>query len=486
MSNQHHYLKLNPNSPVSATDLAVIVTSPELLKTWNDLNENALKANSKQPSIQLVNNIRLTAALIVQAEIVIASQNFELMRALNLYDQTLSSADIAQGFIKGIGNKLTDIARQTIAFTEPADMNLQHAQARTDALLSKPQQIADAIKTLWRDPDTIPKALQAELTDIRQRLAKSMIEEHPGITIGTELGATTTSIIAGTINPINKGKMITDVAQASMKKSMNWQNYATLIGGGLQPPPLKPMRDFSDDMHFVKPLTKYDRSRVIYAPKPSHKIVAEHLPDYGMTYLIKARDDREKYGSGTELFLSVIKTFHVNGIDISRIKSTWDQGALGTNWQQFMNARLAGETIEHASKHTFSGKMAAKLGLTSVDISKVDSAIETVENALQKNYMTLYPVFNRPNWGSNPAWNDYANSWVISQGRAGLTVISKINNSTRIKTTQAIPDQLLQQVEQLPAKQQKVVLEQLQENLSNTNSTVTNSAKKSTNPDIEF
>lgn len=148
MPHQPHNLKLNPYTPVSATDLAVIVSSHDLLQAWNNLNDSALRAEGERRNAQLINNIQSTAALIAQTEKVISSQNFELMRALNLYDQTLSPVDIAKGFLGGIGNKLTDIAKQATAFTESEDMNLQHAQAREDAQLSKPQKIADDINIL--------------------------------------------------------------------------------------------------------------------------------------------------------------------------------------------------------------------------------------------------------------------------------------------------------------------------------------------------
>lgn len=484
MTHQLH-LKLNPYAPISATDLATIVATHDLLQAWNNLNENALKAEGNPASTQLINNIQSTAALIAQTEKVVSSQNFELMRALNLYDKTLSATDIAKGFVGGMGDKLTDIAKQAIAFTEPSDMNLQRAQTRTHALLSKPQKTADAVSYLWHHTNVIPEAFQAELSEARQHLAQSMVGEHAGVTIGAELGAAAASIFINSINPTNKAKVITNSAESSAEKSMNWHDYTHLIGGGLHPPPLKPMRDFSDDMHFVKPLTQYDQSRVIYEPNLSHKIIASNLPEYGMTYLIKTLDNREKYGSGTELFLSAIKKFHTNGVDITHIRSTWNEGALGTNWQQFMDARLAGETIEQAAKHTFGGKMAEKLGLTSVDTSKVDSAIETADHTLKNNYTTLYPVFNRPDWGSDPAWSDYANDWVLSQGRAALTVSPKTNANIPTKATPSIPEKLMQQVEQLPAKQQEVVLKQLQENLVSTNREPVNIIKNTGDPDIE-
>ncbi|MDO9050992.1 MAG: hypothetical protein Q8N02_02080 [Methylotenera sp.] len=95
------------------------------------------------------------------------------------------------------------------------------------------------------------------------------------------------------------------------------------------------MRDFSDLMKFNQSQVSGGPSRLIYEPDKSHKIIVDHFPDYGTNYLIKANVDRERYGNGTEIFLSAIKKFHGNGEDISRINDTWDAGQLGTNWKQF-------------------------------------------------------------------------------------------------------------------------------------------------------
>jgi hypothetical protein len=484
LSHQPHNLKLDSYTPVSAADLAVIVSSHDLLQAWNNLNESALRAEGKCRNAQLVNNIQSTAALIAQTEKVISSQNFELMRALNLYDQTLSPVDIAKGFLSGIGNKLTDIAKQATAFTEPEDMNLQHAQARVDALLSKPQKIADAINILWQNPGILSNAFQAELSEARQRLVQSMVGEHPEIVIGSELGTIATSVIVNSINPTNKAKAITDVAEFTVATPMDWHNYATLIGGGLHPPPLKPMRDFSDLMKFNQSQVRGGPSRLIYEPDKSHKIIVDHFPDYGTNYLIKANVDREKYGSGTEMFLSAIKKLHGNGEDISRIKDTWDAGQLGTNWKQFMDARQAGDSTEQAAKHTFTGRMAERIGLTSVNVSKVSAEIEVVNESLQKNYSTLSPVFHRPDWGSNAAWSDYANKWSLSQGRPALTVMPRINTDTTQKSNYSIPDKLLQQVEKLPVTQQESVLKQLYENYFH-HADIATAIKKVDDTDIE-
>lgn len=485
MAHQTHHVKLNPYAPVSAADLATIVASHDLLQAWNNLNENALKAEGKVLSAQLISNIQSTAAFIVQTQKIVASQNFELMRALNLYDQTLSPTDIAQGFFTGVNDKLTDVAKQAMAFTEPADMRLQHAQARTDALLKKPQKIANAISQLWQHPNTIPATFQAELSGMRNQMAQNMVGEHAGLAIGNKLGAAVASITINSISLVNKGKVITNVAESTTEKPMAWHDYATLVGGGLHPPPLKPMRDFSDEMRFLRPYTQYGQSRVTYEPSLSHKIIAEIHPGYGMTYLIKALDDREKYGSDTELFLSAMKKFQTHGVEINRIKSTWDKGELGTNWQQFINARQAGETVEHAVKHTFGGKMAGKLGLTSVNIKKVNPDITALNDAPPNTCSKLYPVFNRPYWGNNATWNDYANNWVLSQGRAELTVTPIKNTGMYNKINPSIPGNLLQQVEQLPANQQEIILKKLQANFATITDTSAAIIKKTKDSDID-
>jgi len=200
------------------TDLAVIVSSHDLLQAWNNLNESALRADGKRHNAQLVNNIQSTAALIPKTEKDICSQNFEFMRALNLYEKTLSPVDVAKGFVSGIGNKITDIAKQATAFTEPEDINLQHAQARVDALLSKPQKIAGTINILWQNPGILSKAFQAELSEARQSLVQSMVGEHPTIAIGSELGAITTSIIVNSINPTNKATVIKRANDTDVKR----------------------------------------------------------------------------------------------------------------------------------------------------------------------------------------------------------------------------------------------------------------------------
>ncbi|MDO9050991.1 MAG: hypothetical protein Q8N02_02085 [Methylotenera sp.] len=119
-----------------------------------------------------------------------------------------------------------------------------------------------------------------------------------------------------------------------------------------------------------------------------------------------------------------------------------------------MDARQAGDSTEQTAKHTFTGRMAERIGLTSVNVSKVSTEIEVVNESLQKNYSTLSPVFHRPDCGSNAAWGDHANNWSLSQGRPALTVTPRVNADTTPKPNYLIPDKLLQQVEKLPATQQ--------------------------------
>jgi hypothetical protein len=149
-----------------------------------------------------------------------------------------------------------------------------------------------------------------------------------------------------------------------------------------------------------------------------------------------------------------------------------------------MDARQAGDSTEQAAKHTFTGRMAERIGLTSVNVSKVSTEIEVVNESLQKNYSTLSPVFHRPDWGSNAAWSDYANKWSLSQGRPALTVMPRINTDTTPKSNYSIPDKLLQQVEKLPVTQQESVLKQLYENYFH-HADIATAIKKVDDTDIE-
>ncbi len=91
---------------------------------------------------------------------------------------------------------------------------------------------------------------------------------------------------------------------------------------------MKPVRDFSDWMRFDAPALKGDKSHVTYFPSESHKIDAAVLPKSGMTFLIQTVQYREKYGSGTEVFLSAVKNFTAMALASTRSSTTGRQSTL--------------------------------------------------------------------------------------------------------------------------------------------------------------
>lgn len=464
MSSPQRPFKFNPHVEISVADLAAIVASHDQLQGWNNLAEQALGGVGDQPDSQVVKNIQRTAALIMRSEKVVSSQNFELMRAMNLFDKTLSPTEMAKGFVEGSWNELLDEVKKAVSFTNPGDMNLQHSQARTDALLSEPGKIAGAAAALLQRPAIVTQAMQqgaqVKMTETVMGLAANMVDVDPSHAVGAALGAAATGMVIGSFNPAGKGNTLAMTAEKAAAKPLDWHEYATLLGGGSYPPPLRPSRDFSDLMKIEAPMFGRGQARVTYTPSKSHKIVAEVFPDYGMKFLVKAQDDREKHGSGTEMFLSAMKKFRERGVDVSLIKADWDEGALGTNWQQFMDAYQAGASHNEAFKRTFTGRMAGRLGLTSVEMKDLDWA-------LASESPNLSPQFKRPDWGKDRAWNDYANAWVSSQGRPALELMPRDAVCATAKSVHAIPAELRQQVEMLPVGQREAVLKQLEGNFAN-------------------
>lgn len=449
--------------PIAESELTDIIGDHDRLKAWNDLNDQALSAASNEPDHQVVKNIQATAALIMRQEKIIASQNFELMRAMNLFDKTLSAIDLAEGFAKGSLNALQDKARETFTFITPSDMNLKHSQARGDEVMNTPMKLAEAAREISQHPGMAAKAMQVQyqtqITETVFNLAASMSDTNPSEAVGAAIGVALSGMVINGLTPAGKGKMLTMSAEKVIAKPTNWHEYATLLGGGSYPPPLRSSRDFSDLMQIESYKFIKEKARVSYTPGKIHKIVADLYPGEGMSFLIKAKGNRDQHGSGTEMFLSMTKKLHENGIDIPSIKASWQEGELGANWQQFMEAYHAGATPTQAFKQTFTGRMAERLGLTSVDMKYPDWALAT-------DSPTLKPVFKRPDWGKNPAWNDYANAWVLSQGRPGLEVISRGANEVVKKAPPAIPEGILKQVETLPPAQRDGVLRQLEANFA--------------------
>lgn len=431
--------------PVSSAELSAIIHSHEKLKRWNDQNEQALQG---EPDATLIHNIRLTAAQIMLEEKAVSSQNFELMRAMNLFDRTISAREVVTAALDSAMNTATESITAQIKTLltppEPESMNLQHARTRTDEALALPSQLISSVCTVTHQVLQNPQAAYESLSrtgsehisQARVYFAENMRSEHPGRAIGAMAGAGVTDIALNTLTP---------------SKKMEWNTYATLLGEGSVLPPAKPFRDFSEKMTFSK--TKWMEPEVDYQPSKRHGISSGVNNTWGLYFGIKAQEDRYAYGSGTEMFLSSIKVFHQNHISITRLTGFWAEGTLGTNHEQFMQAYKRGATLEQAARDTFTGKMAGKLGLTAVDASDLREAVA------KKDMSKLMPFFSHPNWGAGNQMNQYSHVYSLAHGRPGLTVAPTVLPAT-------LPDEMLNEIRKLPAHQQAAVMKQAYHNIS--------------------
>ncbi len=448
----------NPHVAISTDELSVIISSRNKLKMWNDLNEQAL---TNEPDDIVVKNIQSTAAFITLSGKSLTSQNFELMRAINLFSLTLSKAEMAKGVVNGIENSIVKKAKDILSVFEPESMNLAHAQARSQAAIEKPGKIAtgiySAIKLAWQNPDIVTSKLKQAVSlgidNAKNQLANNMQTDNASYAIGTSIGAGITSISVNMLGPTRK---------------MDWDNYANVLGSGTVPPPLKPLRDFSDEIlitprkhafDFPFPKMSYKRDYNDYKYAYDHSFTALIVDESALRYSVLATGNKIDFGSGSEMFLSAVKTFHLNGVEIDKILAQWDNSAkYGTNFDQFSDALRKGASLEQAAKQTFTGKMAAKLGLTSVNTSKLKKEVEEISNTLQ-------PIFQHPDWGAGKQMNDYAHKFALAHGRPSLELIPRAD---AIKPAPSMNIGLLSTVSSLPEDAQETVLKRIKANLATT------------------
>lgn len=221
------------------------------------------------------------------------------------------------------------------------------------------------------------------------------------------------------------------------------ETYSTLMGEGLVPPPIKPMRDFSGWMQYDSYL---GNSWIYYSIDPSRQTGIEaKYRDGQYSSTIYALGDRQTYGSGTELFLSAVKKFIDNGDDIRAISENFaGHGRLSTNREQYEAHRLAGEDDATALRRTFSGRMAARLGLTEV---------QTTSGA-------LYPVFVHPDWGAGKQMNDYSLAYARAHGRPQIEVTERVLEGEKLPAG-LIDNTMIDLIYGLPIHARRVVLEQI-------------------------
>ncbi len=433
----------NPHVAISTDELSVIISSRNKLKMWNDLNEQAL---TNEPDDIVVKNIQSTAAFITLSGKSLTSQNFELMRAINLFSLTLSKAEMAKGVVNGIENSIVKKAKDILSVFEPESMNLAHAQARSQAAIEKPGKIAtgiySAIKLAWQNPDIVTSKLKQAVSlgidNAKNQLANNMQTDNASYAIGTSIGAGITSISVNMLGPTRK---------------MDWDNYANVLGSGTVPPSLKPLRDFSDEM---SPNTQY-YPEIKYEPTSRHWVISTVNNKSTLKFTIKAHDNNFEFGSGSEMFLSSAKAYHLNGIEIKQISGYWIRGETETNTNRFLIALADGATLKEAAKQTFTGKMAAKLGLTSVDTSQLKEAIG------KGDFSKFTPIFEHPDWGAGAQMNDYAHKFALAHGRPSLELIPLAD---AIKTPDAMEIGLLNTLTTLSDDAQETVIERIKYNLT--------------------
>lgn len=240
--------------------------------------------------------------------------------------------------------------------------------------------------------------------------------------------------------------------EVSAEISSAAKGLAATLGEGLVPPPSHASLDLSKAMTSGK-LTGTKLHSISYEPSLNHFFRANVDPDARMQFEIMALGGRGEYGTGTEIFLSGIKRLNNDGIKIKEIQADWSNGDFGANWRQFMNTYLAGETAEVAAKSTFTGRMAARIGLTEVDASNIQWDILAGD--------ALKPVFKRPNvgWPENKSWQDYRDAYTLAHGRPGL----EPGSTAGVEKHMHVGQTLEQTLSGFTPTQQQTILQRMQE-----------------------
>jgi len=239
--------------------------------------------------------------------------------------------------------------------------------------------------------------------------------------------------------------------EVSAEISSAAKSLAETLGEGLVPPPSHASLDLSKAMTSCKLITKLHS--ISYEPSWNHFFRATVDPDARMQFEIMALENRGEYGTGTEIFLSGIKRLNNDGIKIKEIQADWSNGDFGANWRQFMNTYLAGETAEVAAKSTFTGRMAARIGLTEVVVSNIQWDILAGD--------ALKPVFKRPNvgWPENKSWQDYRDAYTLAHGRPDL----EPGNTASVEKHMHVGQTLEQTLSGFTPTQQQTILQRMQE-----------------------
>ena len=363
-----------------------------------------------------------------------------------------------------IDDTFADISGVWQTLTTPADMNIKHSVHPVAAL----NDAHDALVSATAD-NFSEKGLEQGLRDFSAFATVAVIE-----TVDPFKKLNILENIADVAN-VADGEKVGKILQITNKVTpvpIDWNTYEHLLGYGSQPPKLKPLRDFSDLMHYQPREAFGETSRLIYEPDNGHKLFMyfghhvdhEFPPNFQivMDFLVRADGGlREHYGSGAEMFHSGMALLRRYDVTIDRIDGEWSRdGDLATNYLAFANARAQGATIKEAISQTSTGRWAADAGFTEVGGMYFDREMKAPNLPTQ-----LHPQFTRPVFSEDQAYNTYGNAWANSQGRSRVDLHSRHDHAAdKLPESEISP--LAQQLQHLTQQQRDVCIECIRDNLN--------------------
>lgn len=428
--------------PASYSLLSSIRASRELSNLWISALEDAW--HKAPDDKQVIKNIQATVAGYIQTGRS-ADTAREISRILALYRSLpsaenglnhtdISISDVTKGIVQGAAEWIEDKTRT-------GDMNLRNSQARGDpmqTLLDTPhriyhiyekrQHIKTALSTVINDPSLVPKAAleiaysasQTMNEKSDEAIIKSISSANPAQSMGAMAGAVSAEAVNAIVeakNPLNKVEKINEsidhvVDLIPHDPDEKIHKLAKLLGEGSQPKEVKKLNNYEDEL-------RADYSDQGFIKKLEHHFSLNNFIDITvindtMALTIRRTDDYPALPSATEMFLAAKKVMDDNGVQINKLAAYWPSSGFNSNnlifWQNYLNKM----TPENAVRNTPSGKMAARIGLTEVEIPDRMS----LEIRDGNDGATLTPTFRRPPAEfPGTAWEQYREKWTSSMGQ---------------------------------------------------------------------
>lgn len=95
-----------------------------------------------------------------------------------------------------------------------------------------------------------------------------------------------------------------------------------------------------------------------------------------LTFNIVAKGDRKRFGSGTDMFISMMNRFTQENVVINRIRGIWEVHDIdSTNRNQYFDALKNKMPPPVAARTTWTGRRAAEFGFTEVNVKQVGNEI---------------------------------------------------------------------------------------------------------------